>query len=120
MSVIRVADDSSQTEIPTKAAVSAIAIDLRSNVGGYMPAGVGVAKTFLPPRARIILEVDKIGRAKNCINDGVGSKTDTTTALFVLVDKKTVLVDGCQMTASSSFGGGAADAVVVVVVSFYL
>lgn len=89
MSVIREADDSSQTEIPTEAAVSAIAIDLRGNVGGYMPAGVDVAKMFLPPRARIISEVDKTGRAKIYINDGVGSETDTTTPLFVLVDEKT-------------------------------
>ena len=69
--------------------LSAIAIDLRGNVGGYMPAGVDVAKLFLPPRARIISEVDKTGRATIYINDGVGSQTDTTTPLFVLVDEKT-------------------------------
>jgi carboxyl-terminal processing protease len=33
---------------------SAIVVDLRGNVGGYMPAGVEVAKLFLQPRARII------------------------------------------------------------------
>ena len=70
-------------------AVSAIAIDLRGNVGGYMPAGVDVAKLFLPPRARIISEVDKTGRARIYINDGVGSETDTTTPLYVVVDEKT-------------------------------
>ena len=36
---------------------SAIVIDLRGNVGGYMPAGVDVAK--LSPKTRIISEVDK-------------------------------------------------------------
>jgi len=76
------------TSSPTES-LSAIAIDLRGNVGGYMPAGVDVAKLFLPPRARIISEVDKTGRATIYINDGVGSETDTTTPLFVLVDEKT-------------------------------
>ena len=70
-------------------AVSAIVIDLRGNVGGYMPAGVDVAKLFLPPRARIISEVDKTGRATIYINDGVGSETDTTTPIYVVVDKRT-------------------------------
>ena len=83
--------DASTPETTTTPAetVSAIAIDLRGNVGGYMPAGVDVAKMFLPPRARIISEVDKTGRATIYINDGVGSETDTTTPLFVIVDEKT-------------------------------
>jgi carboxyl-terminal processing protease len=38
----------------TKPSLSAVVLDLRGNVGGYMPAGVDVAKLFLPPRARII------------------------------------------------------------------
>ena len=63
--------------------------EIDGTVGGYMPAGVDVAKLFLPPRARIISEVDKTGRATIYINDGVGSETDTTTPLFVLVDEKT-------------------------------
>ena len=82
----------SQNETPNTSpleAVSAIAIDLRGNVGGYMPAGVDVAKLFLPPRTRIISEVDKTGRARIYINDGVGSETDTTTPLYVVVDEKT-------------------------------
>jgi C-terminal peptidase prc len=37
-----------------KSPVSAIVLDLRGNVGGYMPAGVDVAKLFLPGNARII------------------------------------------------------------------
>lgn len=54
-----------------------------------MPAGVDVAKLFLPPRARIISEVDKTGRATIYINDGVGSETDTTTPMYIVVDKRT-------------------------------
>mmetsp|Transcript_11283 Transcript_11283/g.27097 ORF Transcript_11283/g.27097 Transcript_11283/m.27097 type:complete len:572 (+) Transcript_11283:197-1912(+) len=77
------------TADPQQPVVSAIAIDLRGNVGGYMPAGVDVAKMFLPPKARIISEVDKTGRAKIYINDGIGSETDTTTPLYILVDEKT-------------------------------
>ncbi|KAL3911170.1 MAG: hypothetical protein SGARI_001769, partial [Bacillariaceae sp.] len=34
--------------------VTAVVLDLRGNLGGYMPGGVDVAKLFLPPRARII------------------------------------------------------------------
>ena len=66
-----------------------IALDLRGNMGGYMPAGVDVAKLFLPPRARIISEVDKTGRATIYINDGIGSETDTSTPLYLIVDKRT-------------------------------
>ena len=80
---------SSVAQDETTPSVAAIAIDLRGNVGGYMPAGVDVAKLFLPPRARIISEVDKTGRATIYINDGVGSETDTTTPLYVVVDEKT-------------------------------
>ena len=85
-------NDSGQEDAPTESrqpAISAIAIDLRGNVGGYMPAGVDVAKMFLPPKARIISEVDKTGRARIYINDGIGSETDTTTPLYILVDEKT-------------------------------
>ncbi|KAG7345514.1 ClpP/crotonase-like domain containing protein [Nitzschia inconspicua] len=67
--------------------VSAVALDLRGNVGGYMPAGVDVAKLFLPPQARIVSEVDKTGRSTIYINDGVGS--DTKLPLYVIVDEKT-------------------------------
>ena len=66
--------------------VSAIVIDLRGNLGGYMPAGVDVAKLFLPPRARIISEIDRTGRATIYTNDGVGS--DTETQIYVLVDRR--------------------------------
>lgn len=72
---------------PTELAVSAIIIDLRSNLGGYMPAGVDVAKLFLPSRARIISEIDNTGRATIYINDGVGG-SDTDTQLYVLVDRR--------------------------------
>ncbi|VEU42958.1 unnamed protein product [Pseudo-nitzschia multistriata] len=66
-----------------------LALDLRGNVGGYMPAGVDVAKLFLPPRARIVSEVDKTGRATIYINDGIGSETDTSTPLYLIVDRRT-------------------------------
>ena len=92
LSVVREGQSEGQSEssdLSPVEAVSAIAIDLRGNVGGYMPAGVDVAKLFLPPRARIISEVDKTGRARIYINDGVGSETDTTTPLYVVVDEKT-------------------------------
>ena len=52
-----------------------------------MPAGVDVAKLFLPPRARIITEVDRTGRATIYINDGVGS--ETSLPLYILVDQRT-------------------------------
>jgi carboxyl-terminal processing protease len=42
---------------------------------------------FLPPRARVITEVDKSGRATIYINDGVGS--ETTIDLYLLVDSRT-------------------------------
>lgn len=92
LSIVREGRSDSQPESSDTSpaeAVSAIAIDLRGNVGGYMPAGVDVAKLFLPPRARIISEVDKTGRARIYINDGVGSETDTITPLYVVVDEKT-------------------------------
>jgi carboxyl-terminal processing protease len=66
---------------------SAVVVDLRGNVGGYMPAGVNVAKLFLPPKTRVISEVDKSGRVTIYINDGVGSDTDAP--LYLLVDKRT-------------------------------
>jgi carboxyl-terminal processing protease len=78
-----IAEDQQQQE---QAVLSAIVIDLRGNLGGYMPAGVDVAKLFLSPRSRIISEIDKTGRATIYINDGVGS--DTETQLYVVVDRR--------------------------------
>jgi carboxyl-terminal processing protease len=53
-----------------------------------MLARVDVAKVFLSPQARVIItEVDKSGRATIYSNDGVGS--ETTIALYVLVDART-------------------------------
>mmetsp|Transcript_31341 Transcript_31341/g.35067 ORF Transcript_31341/g.35067 Transcript_31341/m.35067 type:complete len:560 (-) Transcript_31341:163-1842(-) len=92
LSFVREGQGDSQTESSDQSqlkAISAVVIDLRGNVGGYMPAGVDVAKLFLPPRTRIISEVDKTGRAKIYMNDGVGSEIDTTTPLYVVVDEKT-------------------------------
>ena len=66
---------------------SAVVLDLRGNPGGYMPAGINVAKLFLPPQARVISEVDKSGRATVYTNDGVGSETQLP--LYVLVDQRT-------------------------------
>ena len=67
--------------------VDAIAIDLRGNVGGYMPAGVDVAKLFLPPRAHIIAEVNKAGAVKGYDADGIGA--ETTLPIYLLVDART-------------------------------
>eukprot|EP00977_Amphora_coffeiformis_P025398 scaffold19629_cov147-Amphora_coffeaeformis.AAC.2 len=64
-----------------------LVLDLRGNAGGYMPAGVDVAKLFLPPQARVISEVDKSGRATIYVNDGIGS--DTRRPLYLLVDERT-------------------------------
>ena len=70
-----------------KGSVSAIAIDLRGNAGGYMPAGVDAAKLFLEPKARIISEVDKSGRKTIYIAEGIGSETEIP--LYLLVDQRT-------------------------------
>jgi len=67
--------------------VDAVAIDLRGNVGGYMPAGVEVAKLFLPPRAHIIAEVNKVGAIKGYDADGIGA--ETTLPVYLLVDGRT-------------------------------
>jgi len=66
---------------------SAVVMDLRGNAGGYMPAGVDVAKLFLPPQTRVISEVDKSGRSTIYVADGIGS--DTVVPLYLLVDKRT-------------------------------
>lgn len=67
--------------------ISAIALDLRGNPGGYMPAGVSVAKLFLPAQASVISEINKGGRATMYTNDGVGSEIKLP--LYVFVDKRT-------------------------------
>ena len=67
--------------------IEAIAIDLRGNVGGYMPAGVDAAKLFLPPKAHIIAEVDKSGAIKRFDSDGIGA--ETTLPVYLLVDQRT-------------------------------
>ena len=70
-----------------KESVSGIVLDVRGNAGGYMPAGVDVAKLFLPPKARIITQVDKSDRKTIEIADGIGSETQLP--VYVLVDKRT-------------------------------
>lgn len=67
----------------------AVVLDLRGNPGGYAPAGVDVAKLFLPPRARIMSEIDASGRAAIYVNDGVGEDVDADTPLYALVDERT-------------------------------
>lgn len=68
-----------------------LVLDLRSNAGGYMPAGVDVAKLFLPPQSSIVSEVDKNGRTTVYMNDGTmaGSSAETQIPLYVLVDART-------------------------------
>ena len=64
-----------------------LVMDLRGNAGGYMPAGVDVAKLFLPPQAKVVSQVDRAGRSTIYLNDGVGS--DTRRPLYLLVDERT-------------------------------
>jgi len=52
-----------------------------------MPAGVDVAKLFLPPKARIITQVDKTDRQTIEIADGIGSETELP--LYIVVDQRT-------------------------------
>jgi carboxyl-terminal processing protease len=74
--------------ISSDVTVDAIAIDLRGNVGGYMPAGVDAAKLFLPKGSRIISEVGKSDTSSKIYDaDGIGS--ETSIPLYVLVDKRT-------------------------------
>lgn len=70
-----------------KDSVNIIVLDVRGNAGGYMPAGVDVAKLFLPPKARVITEVDKSDRKTIEIADGIGSETNLP--MYILVDKRT-------------------------------
>eukprot|EP00980_Cylindrotheca_fusiformis_P011445 scaffold2654_cov126-Cylindrotheca_fusiformis.AAC.1 len=74
-------------DVRKEKSLSSVVVDLRGNAGGYMPAGVDVAKLFLPAQARIISEVDKSGKSTIYINDGVGSDTDID--LYLLVDQRT-------------------------------
>ena len=67
--------------------LDALVIDIRGNVGGYMPAGVEAANLFLPARAHIIAEVDKSGAIKGYDADGIGA--ETSIPLYLLVDGRT-------------------------------
>ena len=68
--------------------VDAVAIDIRGNVGGYMPAGVDAAKLFLPARAHIIAEVGKPGSPPKTYDaDGIGA--ETSLPVYLLVDRRT-------------------------------
>jgi carboxyl-terminal processing protease len=67
--------------------VSAIAIDLRGNVGGYMPAGIDAARKFLPARSAVVAEINRAGSGTYYFGDGIGS--DTTMPLYVIVDGRT-------------------------------
>jgi carboxyl-terminal processing protease len=72
----------------TTSSVDAIAIDIRGNVGGYMPAGVDTAKLFLPAKKRIISEVGRTQKDGIIYeSDGIGA--DTTLPLYIIVDKRT-------------------------------
>jgi len=93
-----------------------LVIDVRGNAGGYMPAGVDVAKLFLPPKARIITQVDKSDRQTMDIADGIGSETKLP--LYIVVDKRTasaseIMTAGLQdndratvVGATKTFGKG--------------
>ena len=69
-------------------ALDALAIDLRGNVGGYMPAGVDAAKLFLPAGAHITAEVDRPGGAFRAYDaDGIGA--ETVLPVYLIVDART-------------------------------
>lgn len=64
-----------------------VCIDLRGNVGGYMPAGIDLAKLFLAGNRRIVAEVNKAGEVTSYFADGIGA--ETSVPLFILVDGRT-------------------------------
>lgn len=68
-------------------ALEAIVVDLRGNVGGYLPAGIDAARLFLPRGAAVVAEMDRAGSGKYYFGDGIGS--DTATPLYLLVDGRT-------------------------------
>ncbi|GFH53856.1 hypothetical protein CTEN210_10333 [Chaetoceros tenuissimus] len=80
--------------------VQVLAIDLRGNVGGYMPAGIDTSKLFLAGGRRIVAEVNKGGQATAYYSDGVGA--ETSVPLYILVDGKTA-------SASEIFSGALQD-----------
>uniref|UniRef100_A0A7S4MBC2 PDZ domain-containing protein n=1 Tax=Odontella aurita TaxID=265563 RepID=A0A7S4MBC2_9STRA len=67
--------------------VNAIAIDLRGNVGGFMPAGVDTSKLFLAGGRRIIFEVNRSGQGTAYYADGIGAEMDLP--LYLVVDGRT-------------------------------
>ena len=84
--------------------LSSIVIDVRGNVGGYMPAGIEAASIFLPPRAAIVAEIDSSGSgtyymspASSPVSPASASKKDQLTLpfldksipLYIAVDSKT-------------------------------
>ena len=72
----------------SKSSIDALAIDIRGNVGGYMPAGVDAAKLFLPARAHIIAEVGQSSSSiKTYDADGIGA--ELSLPLYILVDART-------------------------------
>eukprot|EP00797_Seminavis_robusta_P025273 Sro439_g143150.2 (164) ;mRNA; r:18399-18890 len=103
-------------QLQKDANIKAIVLDVRGNAGGYMPAGVDVAKLFLPPKARIITQVDKSDRQTIEIADGIGSETKLP--VYVIVDQRTasaseIMTAGLQdngratvVGASKTFGKG--------------
>ena len=70
--------------------VIAIVIDLRGNVGGFMPGGIDAARKFLPARAAVAAEIDSAGSGTFYFGDPNGMQTaDAITPLYVLVDDRT-------------------------------
>ena len=67
--------------------IQAIAIDLRGNVGGYLPAGIDTSKLFLPGGKRVVAEVDRAGQVTAYYADGIGA--ETSIPLYLLVDQRT-------------------------------
>ena len=67
--------------------VQVIAIDLRGNVGGYLPAGIDTSKLFLAGKRPIVAEVNRAGQGTVYYADGIGA--ETSIPLYILVDSRT-------------------------------
>lgn len=86
---LRTVMTSSDTDGGGGRGVDALAVDLRGNVGGYMPAGVDAAKLFLPARAHVVAEIGPGGRGSMVAYDANGVGAETSLPVYLLVDGRT-------------------------------
>ena len=69
--------------------IGAIVIDIRGNVGGYMPAGIDAARMFLPAKAAVVAEIGGSGAGTFYFGKAGMAGADTVTTMYVLVDSRT-------------------------------